>query len=253
MDKKFLGVYSRRANDGSKTLYFVWTKNNLYSVQKLDKAFNPIDLLRTIDSMSFKSMFTHEPGLKQIPSAKKGAAPRTHLDDILSPENIENTMRSQFQKTLSRVKREGLNEMTALSLQTLAQVEEGIVPEHKHMFAEFSTQLRKGQHLEQALAFCKRTISLSPTDDHAHFNAARVLMDMGNFDDAEQHLLTAHVINPRNKVHDKALKHIAFLRVLANETPEEREQREKQERRAEYEKNMRKNKHLQKAPVSINI
>ncbi len=235
MDKKFLGVYSRPAHGGSKTFYFVWTKNNLYSVQKLDKAFNPIDLLKTIDSMSFKSMFTYEPGMKHTPG-QKSVAPKTKLAEILSPENVENTMRDQFKKAMRRVRREGMDESTLLSLKNLVQVEEGIVPEHKHMFADFGTQLRKGQHLEEALAFCKRTLTLSPTDDHAHFNAARVLMDMGNYNDAEQHLLTAQIINPENNVHDKALKHIAFLRILEEETPDERHEREQAEKRQQYEK-----------------
>ncbi len=236
MDRKFLGVYSRSTATGYKTFYFVWTKNNLYSVQKLDKAFNPIDLLKTIDAMSFQSMFVHEPDMKQIPSAKKGVAPKTKIEDILTPENVENTMRDQFKKTMRRLRKDGISESTLLSLRNLVQVEEGIVPEHKHMFADFGTQLRKGQHLEEALAFCKRTLTLSPTDDHAHFNAARVLMDMGNYDDAEQHLLTAQIINPKSSCHSKALKHLAFLRIIEGETDEERFDREQQAKRDKYEK-----------------
>ncbi len=236
MDKKFLGVYSRTMSSGSKVYFFVWTKNNLYSVQKLDKAFNPIDLLKTIDAMSFKSLFKHEPGMKQNPSAKRGILPKEKPASLLTPQSVEQSMREQFKKTLRRMRREGLNEAAVLSLKNLVQVEEGIVPEHKHMFSEFGTQLRKSQHLEEALQFCKRTLSLSPTDDHAHFNAARVLMDMGNYDDAEQHLLTAQIINPESNVHGKALKHIAFLRILDDETPEERQQRELDERRKEYAK-----------------
>ncbi len=225
MDKKFLGVYSRSTPNGVKTYYFAWTKNNLYSVQKLDRAFNPVDLLRTIDGMSFQSMFTFEPGMKQIPSARRGVSSKTRLEEILNPENIESTMREQFRKAMVRMRRQNAQESAVLALKNLAEVEEGIVPEHKHMFSDFGAQLRKGNHLEEALAFCKRTLTLSPTDDHAHFNAARVLMDMGNYDDAEQHLLTAQIINPENNVHDKALKHIEYLRVLAAETPQQKQVR----------------------------
>ncbi len=221
MDREFLGVYSRTFSKQGKTFYFVWTKNNLYSVQKLDKFFNPIDLLKTIDAVSFKAMFKHEPGMKQIPSANKGVGPKTTLEEVLSPENIENTMRSQFKKTLRKVRRDGLNETNALALKNLVQVEEGIVPEHKHMFSEFGIQLRKGKHLEEALAFCKRTLNLAPTDDHAHFNAARVLMDMGNYDDAEQHLITAQMINPESSIFTKTMNHLSFLRILESEIAQE--------------------------------
>ncbi len=230
MDKKFLGVYSRSTPSGFKTYYFVWTKNNLFSVQKLDRSFNPVDLLRTIDAISFRSMFTFEPNMKQIPSARKGVAAKTTFEDILKPENVENTMREQFRKAMLRMRRKNAQEGAMLSLKNLAEVEEGIAQEHKHMFADFGMQLRRNNHLEEALAFCKRTLSLSPTDDHAHFNAARVLMEMGNYDDAEQHLLTAQIIAPENNIHAKALKHVEFLRILSNETPQEREDRIEQER-----------------------
>ncbi len=245
MDKKFLGVYSRLSPGGVKIYYFAWTKNNLYSVQKLDRGFNPVDLLRTIDGMSFKSMFTHEPDMKQVPSARRGAAPKTTLEDVLNPENIESTMREQFRKAMVRMRRQNAQESAILALKNLAQVEEGIVPEHKHMFADFGTQLRKGKHFEEALAFCKRTLNLSPTDDHAHFNAARVLMDMGNYDDAEQHLLTAQIINPENNVHDKALKHIEYLRVLEAESPEQKQARKLEALKAERAKALKGQEKIQ--------
>ncbi len=215
MNREYIGVYSRPNASRGKTYFFVWTKDNQYSVQKLDATFSPIDILKTIDERSFKSLFTFEPEIKRAPGKQKLVEKKTSIPAQQSV-TVEATLRDHFRVTMLRLRRQDTRDAALLSLRSLAEVEEGIVPAHKHMFSDFGTELRKGKYLEQALTFCQRTLQLAPTDDHAHFNAARVLIEMGKFDEAEQHILTAQVMDPQNTIYDKTLRHIDTLRNRGN-------------------------------------
>ncbi len=210
MDREYVGVYSRINFNGTKTYFFVWKKHDMFSVQKLDRAFSPIDILKTIDRKSFEKLYTFEPNIKNAPGRKKLAEKKA--GGALENATVEATLRDHFRVTMLRLRRRDTRDAALTSLKTLAEVEEGIVPAHKHMFSDFGIELRKGNYLEQALAFCQRTLQLSPTDDHAHFNTARVLIEMGKYDEAEQHLLTAQVMDPQNTIYDKTLRHIDALR-----------------------------------------
>lgn len=128
-----------------------------------------------------------------------------------APEQIKKTedyLRGFFEKALKRSKRTGERTAAIEALKTVAEVEEGIVPAHKHMFADFGTSLRQNALLELALGCCKRVLELAPEDDHAHFNAARVLFDMNDLDGAEQHLLTAQSLDASEPVYAKMLDFI---------------------------------------------
>ena len=82
------------------------------------------------------------------------------------------------------------------ALRDIAEMEEGIVPDHKHMFAEFGINLRKGKLPEIALAHAKRVLSLAPGDSHGHFNIAHIYHTLGELGEAEQHLRTALEFSP---------------------------------------------------------
>ena len=109
---------------------------------------------------------------------------------------MENDLRAHFGTLLLKIRRDGDLQNALRSLQDIAEVEEGIVPEHKYMFAEFGINLRKGKLPEVALAHAKRVLSLAPGDSHAHFNIARIYHVLGKLDEAEQHLLSALEFSP---------------------------------------------------------
>ncbi len=216
MDRDFIGVYSRVVQ-GMKTYFYVWQKGDMYSVQRLDKQFNATDILKTLDEKNFKNLFVHEPNIRQRPGARKVLNVEETLENLPKGGKVEDVLREHFRKALLRLRRADSKASGLASIQTLLEVEEGITPEHKHLFMEFGVNMRKNQYYDEALAFCKRSLSLAPQDDHAHFNAARILMDMGRYDEAEQHLLTAQDIN-NNVIYRKALAHIERIRLQPMDT-----------------------------------
>ncbi len=213
MDRDFVGVYSRKDASGEKTYYFAWSTGELYSLQALNPFFQPAaQTLKTIDADTFAAMFVHEPDIQKYP---KGEAHRmlTKGKAASSKDAVEDTLRELFRKALVRIKRTGSVQSSLPILKNLLEVQEGITQKHKHMFSEFGIEMRKNKCYAEAMAFAQRTLVLSENDDHAHFNVARVLIDMGDYDEAEQHLLTAQYINPDSRIYKKALQYISLLRL----------------------------------------
>ncbi len=212
LDKDFLGVYSRRDKAGTKTFYFAWQSQDLFAIQKLNAFFQAIEVRKTIDGASFASMFTHEPNIKKLPKSEdKYTQPKQRK--IISAREVEMSLRELFRKATVRIKRSGSEEEATPILNNLLQVEEGITPKHKHMFRDFGAEMRKQKCYNHAKAFSERTLALSHNDDHAHFNLARVLIDMGEYDEAEQHILTAQYLNPDSRIYKRTLHHISVLRM----------------------------------------
>ncbi len=212
MEKEFIGVYSRTDIRQVKTYYFIFKNDNLVYVQKLNALFQPSEALKMIDEQSFRSLFTPEPQIKKIPKSKMYTGQKKK-PEILSSHKVEESLRELFRKALVRMRRGTIEDGALSILENLTTVEEGITKEHKHMFNEFGIEMRKKKSYPHALAFSKRVIAMNSNDDHAHFNVARVLMEMEEFEEAEQHLLTAQFLNPGSKIYAKALQHISVLRL----------------------------------------
>lgn len=230
-DSSYLGVYSTRVPNAKghmqKRMHFVWSQESgKFHVQTLDSAFQPVGTQKLIGPVEFKKNYSHEPSVLAMPvstskpwlggPAKQVEAPVNKLQvpglapDSKEPDakQTENYLRDFFGKALKRARFARERTAALSSLKTLVEVEEGIVPEHKFMFTDFGIALRKNSQLELALACCKRVLDLSPGDDHAHFNIARILFEMNQLDDAEQHLLSAQGINGDEAVYQKMLDHI---------------------------------------------
>lgn len=210
-ERTFLGVYSSANKEFSgarRRLFFVWDNGQgSYDVQRVSTDFKPVDLIQTLPPCRFKEQYVLEPDIDVRPDG--AAAPgRVTVQPSASAKEVENTLREHFRKALLRCRRPQDRDAAIKALQTLAEVEEGIEPLHKHMFADFGISLRKERQYALALAFCKRVLTMSPQDDHAHFNAARILLEMGNLDGAEQHILTARDMNPTNRIYDRMLRHL---------------------------------------------
>jgi tetratricopeptide (TPR) repeat protein len=200
----FIGVYSsltlwpteERAPAKRKQYWFVWDNGDGgYSVQSLDGAFTPQGEVLAVDASTLSASFSLEPTILVAPM---GRSPVSAAPSPPQPEQqaaayaeVENFLRKHFGSLLLKIKRGDDLPASLQALQDLAEVEEGIVPAHKFMFAEFGINLRKGRLPEIALAHAKRVLSLAPSDGHAHFNIARIYHTLGRLGEAEQHLLAA--------------------------------------------------------------
>jgi tetratricopeptide (TPR) repeat protein len=206
----FIGVYSSstpRPQDGRssskrKRYWFVWDCGEAgYNVQALDAAFQPQSEPLAIDPATFRTSFSLEPSILVAPVRRRpvldsqapphaGAFPAKTVEQRAAERAaVEHHLRTHFDALLLKLRRGDDAPDTLKALQDLAEVEEGIVPEHKYMFAGFGIDLRKGKLPEVALAHAKRALSLAPGDSHAHFNIARIYYMLGQLDEAEQHLL----------------------------------------------------------------
>jgi tetratricopeptide (TPR) repeat protein len=172
-------------------------------VQALDGAFQPQNEALAVDPATFRASFSQESSILaapvlQVPVPDHDKAPLAKTPEQLAAERteVENHIRTLFGTLLLKVRRGDEVSSAFKALQDLAEVEEGIVPEHKYMFAEFGINLRKGQLPEVALVHAKRVLSLAPGDSHAHFNIARIYYTLGKLGEAEQHLLVALEFSP---------------------------------------------------------
>lgn len=242
-DTSYLGVYSvclpNARGQLQKRMHFVWAEDaGKYRVQALDGAFQPVGSKKLLGPVEFKKNYTHEPSILAVPvsagtpwrniagkqeeqfpqsptvpglagdRAPTSAAPEAPPANAAASKQTEKYLRDFFAKTLKRVRFSKERSAALNSLKTVIEVEEGIVQEHKYMFADFGVALRKNDLLELALACCKRVLDLSPEDDHAHFNIARIFLEMDRLDDAEQHILTAQSLNSAESVYQKMLDHM---------------------------------------------
>ena len=200
----FIGVYSsltsgpqeKRSTTKRKQYWFVWDNEHAgYSVQALDGAFTPQGEALVIETSTFHATFSREPTIFAVP-ARRSPVPALSLQpqpeqQAANRAEVENFLRSHFGALLLKIRRGDDLPDSLKALQDLAEVEEGIVPEHKYMFAEFGINLRKGSMPEIALSHAKRVLTLAPGDSNAHFNIARIYHTLGRLDEAEQHLLAA--------------------------------------------------------------
>ena len=76
------------------------------------------------------------------------------------------------------------------------------------MFRDFGVSLRQNSQLALALLFSRRVVELAPNDDHAHFNLARILCLMGQFDEAAAHVRTAMNMGGEEPLYFRMLVHI---------------------------------------------
>ena len=216
--RTYLGVYSSGNKDFSsvrRRLFFVWDNGQGgFDVQRVNEEFKPVDTVQTLLPRRFRAEFTLEPGITAHPDGEKtGVTPTgAQTPPLSAAEEVESTLRAHFRKAMLRCKRPGDRDAAIRALQTLAEVEEGIEPRHKYMFADFGISLRKERRHALALAFCRRVLDLAPHDDHAHFNAARVLLEMGDVDGAEQHLLTALDMDGKNRIYQRMLSYMKTQR-----------------------------------------
>ena len=222
---KFIGVHSlssKKSHDGSNTLFFVWEQQNEgYIVQKLNNAFLPTEDAYRIDDTHFKNNFILEPSILAVPITslnirnlpplpKKQEA--NELLRKLEAQRIEKQteikLRDSFRKAMLGLKRPKEQQSSIDKLENIADSQENISFAHKHVFRDFSVKLRKNSMPALALRFGKRVLELSPEDDHAMFNIARILCSMEEYDEAIKYIEKAIAIDGNEKIYTKLLSFI---------------------------------------------
>lgn len=227
----FIGVYSRPESAGrGKRLYFVWQKDtDDFIVQELDRSLAPHGPVWPLKKKDLAANFRFEPEILAAPVSR--AAPETgpamrpeekaggvaeltpstlaRLEKARRARQIENDMRENFKKALRGLNRPRDRQGALVALEQLARAREGIGPAHRHMFRDFGVSLRKKSLLELALICARRVLELTPDDDHAHFNMARILSLLGAPDRARAHLQRAMMIDPSEPVYSRFLEYLS--------------------------------------------
>lgn len=120
----------------------------------------------------------------------------------------ESKLRETFRQALLRLKRPRERQGALKALEQLAETTEDICTAHKHMFRDFGVRLRQSAHPDLALLFSRKVVQLAPDDDHAHFNLARILCMLGQYDDAAAHIRTAMGMNSDKGLYFRMLVYI---------------------------------------------
>lgn len=124
-----------------------------------------------------------------------------------TPENVAKNLKASFEEALGAL--ENGDRRNALKLLTkLADSKEGVLPEHKHVFAGFGSDLRRQKLPAAALQHQLRVVELSPKDDHALFNVARVYYDMGDYGNTIRYLNRAIALNENLKSAQRFLEYV---------------------------------------------
>jgi tetratricopeptide (TPR) repeat protein len=80
--------------------------------------------------------------------------------------------------------------------QKLSEIQAIFEDENKHLFNEFGIELRKANMIDEAFANYQKAITISPNDEHLHFNVARIYYDKKEWENALEWLQKAIEINP---------------------------------------------------------
>lgn len=227
---RFLGVYTL-IRQPRQPKYFAWRlSDGSYAVQELDSAYTAKGQVKAVPADKFESLFKLEPMILAAPVVTpdfRQIAPKLAPEDELSDKNmaalerarsikqIETDLRENFDKALRALSRARDKKGALASLARIATTRKGIQLEHKHMFRDFGVALRKKSLHELALQCASRAVELSPNDDHARFNLARLYGILGRYDDARAQLQEAVRIDPSEKVYERLERHLENERQFA--------------------------------------
>lgn len=233
---KFLGVYSKAAPKAGqrpkKQFYFVWELDKTaYAIQLLNDAMIPQASPEFASDTRLRTGFRLEPGILAAPittpdfrqlALREGAKKPPQAEELTDVtlrkleqarkiKQVETDMRDNFDKAMRALNRPKDRKGALAALEQLASAKNGIVPVHKHMFRDFGVALRKKSLPELALKYAGRAVELSPNDDHAHFNLARIMAILGLYDQAQAHLDRAKALDKKEKIYRRFQAYLTEL------------------------------------------
>ena len=143
---------------------------------------------------------------------QRGSSPvagsQMSMEAIRKAKMTEKRLRETFRQTLLRLNRPRERQAALSALEQLAGATENICTMHKHMFRDFGVRLRQSSQPALALLFSRKVVELAPDDDHAHFNLARILCMLGQFDEAAAHIRAAMNAGGDEPTYFRMLVHI---------------------------------------------
>lgn len=209
---------------GARPKFFIWQlPDGNYAAQELDSAFTQRGLARSIPAHGLEKAFVFEPGILAAPVTTpdfrplvKNAPPtETVADATLSSlerarkaKQLETDLRDAFDKAMRAIGRPKDRKGGLAAIERIAKTKEGIEPSHKFMFRDFGVALRKKRLNDLALLCARRAVALSPEDDHARFNLARILGMTGNYEEAQAQLGAARKLDPSERIYDRLAKYL---------------------------------------------
>lgn len=235
---KFLGVYSLKTTtrSGAKPKFFIWRlPDGNYAAQELDASLSQRGPARSIPAEGLEKAFTFEPGILAAPvttpdfrrvcaaPAKKvqaGGDSLANLERARRAKQLEADLRDGFERAMKALGRPRDKKGALAALERIAGTKDGIEPFHKFMFRDFGVALRKKRLHELALTCARRVVALSPQDDHARFNLARILGLVGNYDEAQAQLAAATKLDPSEKVYGRLARYLERQRGMAEKGAE---------------------------------
>ncbi|MFT4301789.1 MAG: hypothetical protein QM579_08555 [Desulfovibrio sp.] len=141
-------------------------------------------------------------------SSPAAASSPMSLEAMRKAKMTESRLRETFRQTLLRLRRPRERQAALSALEQLAGATEDICTMHKHMFRDFGVRLRQSSQPALALLFSRKVVELAPDDDHAHFNLARILCLLGQFDEAAAHIRAAMTVGGEDPTYFRMLIHI---------------------------------------------
>ncbi len=244
-ERNVLGAGMTRRVAKRKRYWAVWGPipgDDDYIVQPLNQNLIPTGGKRRVPPEEFRADYTEEPeffldlgGTKrhlwtqqdasgQHAEKPKAASSKTarhdkqpspppapvELDDAEledAAEIIERNARADFVMGISHLKRGEISKAKDM-LAKVAAKDLDYAPEHKHMFTEFGSGLRKNQLLDEALMHHRRALTISPNDPHIFHNLARVHYERGDVPAAVACLEKALRLDPAFEMAQKFLDFI---------------------------------------------
>lgn len=109
--------------------------------------------------------------------------------------NAEQRLRSEFSRALLQLRTSRSTAIRDLH-ELVESAAESLQKEHKYLFTEFGTTLRRRQLFALACRYHEKARQLAPDDEHVLFNLARTLYDSGDVDRARERLEEALNLAP---------------------------------------------------------
>lgn len=166
----------------------------------LEKAFvfEPSILAAPVATPDFRQIAKAAIARKEVSDTKLAS-----LERARKAKQTETALRDSFERAMRSLGRQRERKGALVALERIATIQDGIEPEHKFMFRDFGVALRKKKLHDLAVACARRAVELSPNDDHARFNLARVLGLAGIYEEAEAQLGAARKLNPNEKIYER--------------------------------------------------
>lgn len=215
----WIGTGTTKRKVVSKRYWFAFEMpDGSFKVQPLTSNLVPVGTPRVVGAEEFSASYLFEPDFYVDPKRMISLMPeqdrpqallqnrsgtRSQIDPAVAEkaqrkahlEQVELEARTDFGMGLTHF-RTGNTRKALEIFNSIVDMDVDWQPEHKHMFCEFGTGLRKTRLLDVALRHYFKALEIAPDDENLHHNIARVYYDQSKYDYCKEWLEKSLVINP---------------------------------------------------------